>query len=310
MKISIVIPAFNEEGNIVALYEKLLTVLPADMAWEIIFVDDGSKDRTLQVIKDLRDRDDRVFYLSFSRNFGHQLALKCGLDFSSGDAVISLDADLQHPPELIPQMIQKWKEGFDVIYTIRKDRDANSKSTSSKGFYKLMNWLSDVRIESGAADFRLLDKRIIEIIRNNKEQHLFLRGFISWVGFRQFSFDYTPKARFSGKTKYSYRKMISFAINGITSFSIKPLRFSILLGILISAIAFGYAFYAIYAALFTEWTVPGWASVLVSVQLIGGIQLVILGVIGEYLGKLFMQSKNRPNYIVRESALPPVIHER
>lgn len=310
MKISIVIPAFNEEGNIVALYEKLLTVLPADMAWEIIFVDDGSKDRTLQVIKDLRDRDDRVFYLSFSRNFGHQLALKCGLDFSSGDAVISLDADLQHPPELIPQMIQKWKEGFDVIYTIRKDRDANSKSTSSKGFYKLMNWLSDVRIESGAADFRLLDKRIIEIIRNNKEQHLFLRGFISWVGFRQFSFEYTPEVRFSGNTKYSYRKMISFAINGITSFSIKPLRFSILLGILISAIAFGYAFYAMYAALFTDWTVPGWASVLVSVQLIGGIQLVILGVIGEYLGKLFMQSKNRPNYIVRESALPPVIHER
>ena len=304
MKVSVVIPAFNEENNILPLAKQLKDVLPD--TFEVLFVDDGSTDSTLDVLKQLHQEDNRFRYLSFSRNFGHQNAIKCGIDYATGECIITMDADLQHPPSLIPEMISKWKEGYDIVYTQRLEEKEISffKRCSSSFFYSIMNKLSDVKLDPGSADFRLVDQRVAEIIRNTNESNLFIRGFVSWMGFRQYRITYHAASRHSGKTKYSFRKMISFALNGITSFSIKPLRFSIVMGMLISFFAFIYAMYAVVLYMFfPERAVAGWASVLVSVLFMGGIQLLFLGVLGEYLGKLFMQSKNRPTYIVKEKSL-------
>ena len=304
MKVSVVIPAFNEENNILPLTKQLKEVLQDD--FEVLFVDDGSTDSTLDVLKQLHQEDNRFRYLSFSRNFGHQNAIKCGIDHATGECIITMDADLQHPPSLIPDMISKWKEGYDIVYTQRVEEKEISffKRFSSALFYSIMNKLSEVKLDPGTADFRLVDQRVAEIIRNTNESNLFIRGFVSWMGFRQYRLTYHASPRHSGKTKYSFRKMFSFALNGITSFSIKPLRFSIVMGMLISFFAFIYAMYAVVLYIFfPERAVAGWASVLVSVLFMGGIQLLFLGVLGEYLGKLFMQSKNRPTYIVKEKSL-------
>jgi dolichol-phosphate mannosyltransferase len=306
MKISVIIPAFNESGNIIPLVTRLNEVLNEYPDRQILFIDDGSTDNSLQILHQLHQQDNRIGYISFSRNFGHQHALRCGIDYADGDCVISMDGDLQHPPELIPEMIKKWQEGYDIVYTQRTEEEGIGvfKKMTSALFYKLMNYLSDVTLEPGTADFRLLDARVANVIRNSHEQGLFVRGFISWMGFRQYKITYRAAPRYSGSTKYSIRKMLSFALNGITSFSIKPLRFSIIAGALISALAFVYAMYAVMLYLFyPEKAVPGWASVLVSVLFIGGIQLLFLGVLGEYLGKLFMQAKQRPGYIIKESSI-------
>lgn len=305
MKISVIIPVFNESGNIIPLTTKLNKVLNEYPNRQLLFIDDGSTDDTLQILRQLHQQDNRIQYISFSRNFGHQHALRCGIDHADGNCVISMDGDLQHPPELIPEMIKKWQEGFDIVYTQRIEEQGikSFKKLTSALFYKLMNSLSDVTIEPGTADFRLLDARVASLIRNSHEQNLFIRGFVSWLGFKQYKITYSPAPRHSGTTKYSFRKMLSFALNGITSFSIKPLRFSIFAGIFISIMAFVYAMYAIILYLFyPEKAVPGWASVLVSVLFIGGIQLLFLGVLGEYLGKLFMQAKQRPGYIIKETS--------
>ena len=303
-KISIVIPTYNEEGNIETIVEKLISILSNYSDYEIIFVDDGSEDNTLKVLKKLQKQEKSIKYISFSRNFGHQFALKAGMDFSSGDCVISLDADLQHPPGLIPSLIDKWQEGYEIVYTIRNDDPKLSflKRKSARIFYKIINSLSNIKIDQGTADFRLLDRSVVDILININEYSLFLRGIISWLGFRSYGIHYLPGERFWGKTKYSTKKMISFAINGITSFSIKPLRISILLGSFISVASFCYGLFAILLKFFTDKAITGWTSLLISVLFIGGIQLIILGIIGEYLGKLFIQSKGRPNYIIREKS--------
>lgn len=306
MKISVIIPVFNESGNIIPMTTRLNEVLNEYPNWQILFIDDGSTDNSLQILRQLHQQDNRIQFISFSRNFGHQHALRCGIDHADGNCVISIDGDLQHPPELIPEMIKKWQEGFDIVYTQRIDEEGikSFKKITSALFYKLMNSLSDVTIEPGTADFRLLDARVASVVRNSHEQNLFVRGFVSWMGFRQFKITYSASPRHSGTTKYSFRKMLSFALNGITSFSIKPLRFSIFAGMLISIMAFVYAMYAIMLYLFyPQKAVPGWASVLVSVLFIGGIQLLFLGVLGEYLGKLFMQAKQRPGYIIKEASI-------
>jgi len=305
MKISIVVPSYNEENNVIILGKRLKEVLVALGDFEVIFVDDGSSDGTLSQLINLHQEDKRFRYYSFSRNFGHQQALRCGMEYATGDCVISMDADLQHPPELIPELVSKWKEGYDIVFTQRTEEDNLSffKKFTSGIFYRLMNRLSDVDLEEGTADFRLVDKKAVDVIRNASESNLFMRGFISWIGFKQYKITYKAALRHSGTTKYSIRKMMGFALNGITSFSIKPLRFSIFAGLLISALAFFYAIYAIILYLFfPEKAVAGWASVLVSVLFMGGIQLLFLGVIGEYLGKLFIQSKNRPHYIIQASS--------
>jgi len=303
--ISVVIPAYNEEGNIEVLYEKLVAVLKNYSPYEIIFVDDGSDDSTLTKVKQIARADKSVKYISLSRNFGHQNALRAGLDHAHGDCVISMDADLQHPPVLIPKMISRWQNGYDIVLTRRSDIETKSflKKWSSKLFYWFMNKLSGLDIESGAADFRLLDKRVVQIIRNVDETNLFLRGFVNWVGFKRCFLEYVPNQRFSGTTKYSYKKMISLAVQGITSFSVTPLHFLALFGCIISIFSGLYAIYALFMYFFTDMVTPGWTSVIASVLFIGGIQLIALGIVAEYVGKIFIEQKRRPNYIVKEKKL-------
>jgi dolichol-phosphate mannosyltransferase len=244
--------------------------------------------------------------LSFSRNFGHQNALKAGLDYASGDCIISMDGDMQHPPEMIPRMIEIWEnEKADIVYTIRKDEQEKVglfKKTTSRLFYKLLNKIADISMEPGSADFRLLDKSVADIIKKFPENPLFFRGIIPWVGFKQIPIEYIPHKRFWGKTKYSLKKMISFAITGILSFSIKPLLISIYIGIILSFLSFCYGIYAIITKFFTDNNVSGWTSIVSIISFIGGIQLIVLGVIGTYLGKLFIASKGRPMYIIKEKS--------
>ncbi|MDA3779781.1 MAG: glycosyltransferase family 2 protein, partial [Bacteroidales bacterium] len=302
-KLSLVIPCYNEENNISFLYKNLIHFIK-EYSYEIIFIDDGSTDGTLSKIKSLSKEHQNIKYLSLSRNFGHQNALKAGYDYSSGDCVISLDADSQHPAYLIKDMISKWQDNYDVVYTIRNDNNTKFfKKYSSKLFYKLINKLSDTKIRQGAADFRLLDKKLINEIRKLDENYLFIRGLISWLGFKQVAIYYNPEQRHSGETKYSTKKMLKLASSGITAFSTKPLKVSIYLGFFIAIFAFLYALYAIYIASFTSKALPGWTSTIVSVLFIGGIQLFMIGILGEYLGKLFIENKKRPNYIINENNL-------
>jgi dolichol-phosphate mannosyltransferase len=304
-EISIVIPTYCEEGNIVELYEQLqLELSKIDVqSFEIIYVNDGSHDDSLRNIKELTTKDERVKFIHFSRNFGHQNALRAGLDFAKGDAVISMDADLQHPPELISTLIEHWRAGNKVVYTKRKDTNDLSffKKLTSKMFYKLVNYLSETKLEEGTADFRLLDRSVVEALKNFNENNLFYRGIIPGLGFKQYGLEYIPNERFSGITKYTFSKMVRFALTGITSSSAKPLYFSIYLGAFLALCSFFYALYAIYVSIFTTEAVAGWTSTIASILFIGGIQLMMLGIVGIYLGKLFSESKKRPNYIIEES---------
>lgn len=307
MKVSVVVPSFNEEGNVIILAEKLAKVFAEiGCAYEVIFVDDGSSDLTLERLQTLHESNPHVHYLSFSRNFGHQCALKAGLDHAQGDCVISLDADMQHPPELIPEMITKWKEGYDIVYTKRlvDKKLPFLKRLTSQAFYQLINFLSDIQIEDGTADFRLMDRSAVEVFKQLPERDLFVRGMIKWIGFKQYKIDYQPHERFSGKTKYSFRKMLRLAMAGITSFSVKPLRLAGLVGFSLSAVSFIYGLLALYGYFFAKWNISGWTSLAVGIMFIGGMQLIMLGIMGEYIGKLFMQAKQRPLYIVRKSSLP------
>lgn len=303
--ISVIVPAYNESGNIKTIAQKISEEVGKTDPYEIIFVDDGSSDSTLDEIKEAAKNDSSIKYISFSRNFGHQKALKAGLDHARGDCVISMDADMQHPPELIPELITKWREGYDVVYTIRKDIEGIGffKRTTSRIFYKFINSISNVDIPLGAADFRLLDKKVVNELRTFKEDSPFIRGIVSWLGFKQTGIDYEPQNRHSGSTKYTLRKMVSFAIHGITSFSIVPLRASVIFGLFVSFCSFLYTVYALYAKFYAQTTIPGWTSILISVLFLGGIQLIFLGLIGEYLGKMFIETKNRPNYVIKDKSL-------
>ena len=301
--ISLVIPCFNEEKNVELLLNELQASLPQKYQYEIIFVDDGSYDNTLNELRRLKQEHPSLKYISFSKNFGHQNAIKAGLDKSNGDAVVMMDGDLQHPPHVIPKLLEKWEEGYEIVYTQRRDDQKIGfvKKITARYFYKFMNYFSNLQIEENTADFRLLDRKVATIASNLQEQDLFWRGLIFWMGFKKAKITYQAKERKYGKTKYPFTKMLGFAINGITSFSTKPLRYAIFLGIFMSFLAALYALYALTLFIFTDRSIAGWTSTVLSITFIGGIQLIILGVIGEYLGKLFMQSKNRPHYIVKET---------
>jgi dolichol-phosphate mannosyltransferase len=307
IELSVIIPTFNEEGNIALLIQRLEATMTGMgcTSYEYVFIDDGSTDQSLENIKQARLENKQVQYLQFSKNFGHQHALKAGLDHARGEAVISLDADLQHPPALIADMVQLWRAGAEVVYTRRQDKQNVGffKKMSAKAFYWLANRLSEVPIEEGTADFRLLDRKVVSAIKSFKESHLFLRGLIPTLGFKQVALDYQPAARFSGQSKYSLAKMFHFAINGITSSSAKPLYFSIYLGLFFAFLAFVYGCYAIYIAVFTDSAITGWTSLIASVLFIGGIQMILIGIVGIYLGKLFVQSKQRPTYIIKENSI-------
>ena len=301
--VSVVIPCFNEAGNIRVLYDQLAPILASYPTRELLFVDDGSKDETVGLVEALSKKDATVKLIQLSRNFGHQAALKAGLDSAKGDCVISLDADLQHPPELIPDLIRKWQEGHEVVFTQREE-DPNlswMKRATSKLFYRLAQKLTSVQILQGTADFRLLDREVVDVLKQLDESYLFIRGLVSWVGFKQTSISYKPQSRFAGESNYTYRKMFSLALSGITSFSIKPLQLSMLLGLFIASLAGIYGLYVIYIFAFTDQAMPGWASTTASVLFIGGVQLIMLGVLGEYVGKGFMEGKRRPTYIIRKN---------
>lgn len=300
--ISIVVPSYNESENVVVLADALKKNLK-DQQFEIIFVNDGSSDSTLESIKKLSDTHDFVRYLSFSRNFGHQAALRAGLRSAKGHAVISMDADMQHPPELLPELIKNWKDGYDVVYTVRKDTDKTSlrKRATSRLFYKLLNFLSDLNMEEGAADFRLLDRKIVDIINAQQETDIFLRGYIHWIGFRQKAIDYVPADRFSGTSKYTLKKMVGLAGKGVTQFSVKPLRLSFGLAFIAFALSIFYVVYAVAVAV-SGGAIHGWLSLVTLFVFLQGVQFLLLGLVGEYLGRTFMQTKHRPEYIVADSS--------
>ncbi|RYY07258.1 MAG: glycosyltransferase [Sphingobacteriaceae bacterium] len=309
--VSVVIPSFNEEGNVKTLALKLIAIfqnLPYN--YEVIFVDDGSSDHTLYKLKSLSSLNENFFYLEFSRNFGHQNALKAGYDHASGDCVICMDSDMQHPPELIPEFLEKWEEGFDVVYTTRQYADEGTyfKRKTSDLYYRILNSMSDTKLEKGTADFRLIDRKVVNVLTQLPENGLFMRGLIRWLGFKQFAINYVCDPRFSGQSKYTFKRMVNFAIEGLTAFSVRPLNIAIGIGLFFSIAAIAFMPY-IFVSYFTGHAVSGWASLMATVVFFGGMQLMVLGIIGMYLGKLFMQAKQRPNYIVRSSNLVKINHD-
>lgn len=304
-KITIIIPVFNEAENVPLMYNALTPVLESlPYNYEIIYVDDGSKDGSLAAVKYISSTNDSVKYISLSRNFGHQNALKAGFDQADGDAVITMDGDLQHPPPVIIEMLALWEAGNDIVYTIRKDHleIPKMKRKTSDMFYNMLNSLSDIELEKGTADFRLMDKKVVSVVKDIHETDLFWRGLVKWLGFTQIGIEYEPGLRIQGKSKYSYRKMIEFALKGITSFSTKPLTLAIYIGLFCSALSFLYIPYALIS-IYMGRALSGWASIIVTVAFFSGIQLMILGIIGMYLGKAFMQNKQRPHYIIKSSNL-------
>ncbi len=305
MELSVIIPIYNESTNINTLYERLSAVcdkITADR--EFIFINDGSIDDSLQKVKALHENDSRIKYINFSRNFGHQIAVTAGLDKCKGNAIVIIDADLQDPPELIEQMYHKWKhEDFQVVYAKRRRRKGESflKLLTAKMFYRILSSITSVSIPVDTGDFRLIDKKIVSYLKQMPEQQKFLRGQISWIGFNQTYIEYDRDERYGGKTGYTYRKMIRFALDGITSFSDFPLKFATLAGFFVSAVAFIIILYSIYQRYFGDNYQTGWASLMISILFLGGIQLIGIGIIGEYISRISKNVKQRPLYIIADS---------
>ncbi|MCX7028172.1 MAG: glycosyltransferase family 2 protein [Spirochaetes bacterium] len=310
MLVSIVVPVLDEKENLEPLAQAVDSALLPAWDYELIFVDDGSHDGSLEVLRHLVSGNRRLGYISFSRNFGHQTALKAGIEAARGGCVITMDGDFQHPPALLPSILEAWKPGIEVVATIRNEAPRGSsgrpsflKRKTSRLFYALANAFSGQRLEPGSADFRLLSRKAADIIVSMRERELFLRGAVPWMGLPTATVTYEAAPRRSGSTKYSFAKMWTLALDGMTSFGVRPLRLASIAGAFISLAGFVYALYALCMRLFTSRTVEGWTSLLVSVLIVGGIQLLCLGLVGEYLGKLFIEAKGRPGYIVKESFL-------
>jgi polyisoprenyl-phosphate glycosyltransferase len=306
--LSIVVPLYNEAGNVATLLERLGALtqrLQADIDCEIVLVNDGSSDATAAIVRDQMTRRSNIVLVNLSRNFGHQLAATAGLEIASGDAIVLMDGDLQDPPELIEAFLKKWREGYDVVYAVRRARPGESrfKLLTAGAFYRIINRLTKIKIPLDAGDFRLMSRRVVEALRRSPERHRFLRGMVSWVGFNQTAIEYDRDVRYTGTTKYPITKMIRFAMDGITSFSDIPLRFASYLGFTVSAAAFIYALIVISFKLFSlkppAYT-PGWASTIVAVLFLGGVQLMSLGILGEYLGRVYDEVKGRPLYLISD----------
>ena len=302
-KISLVIPMYYEEQVAEECYKRVSKVLKElkDYDYEIIFVNDGSKDKTLTILEEIAKKDKNVKVISFSRNFGHQAAVTAGLKYVTGDAIVIMDADLQDPPELVPDMLKKWEEGYEVIYGKRKTREGESafKLLTAKAFYSTLNKLSDVEIPKDTGDFRLVDRKVVDVINSLPEHNKFLRGLFSWVGFKQYSYEYERKERFAGKTKYPLKKMLKLAQDGILSFSTKPLKIVGGFGILSVIISICILIYSILSFAF-KWNnlTPGWTSIMCTITFLGGVILISLWMIGEYIARIYDETKQRPQYIV------------
>jgi len=301
--LSVVVPVFNEVDGIDAFYERAKAVCEglSDLDHEILFVDDGSTDGSLEVLEGLSRSDPAVRVVKFSRNFGHQIAITAGVDHAEGDAVVVIDADLQDPPETIADFVEKWREGHDVVYGVRESRDGETRAKlwTATAFYRLLRRFTNVEIPVDVGDFRLMSRRSAQVLRGMREKDRFVRGLVSWMGFTQVGVPYRRDARHAGETKYPYRKMVKFAVDGITSFSSAPLKLASWLGYLASGLAFLYL-----ATVFVQKamgaTIQGWATIMVAVLFLGGVQLICIGIIGEYIGRIFNEIKPRPMYVVEE----------
>ena len=300
--VTILVPAYNEEDVLNMLYDRLSQLMNSttNYDFEILFINDGSKDNTLNIMKELREHDKRVCYLNLSRNFGKEIAMIAGLDYAKGDAVIIIDADLQDPPELIPEMLKYWEEGYDDVYARRKSRRGESwlKKFTSKMYYKTLQSVTRIEIQKDTGDFRLLDRRCVEALKQFRESQRYTKGLFSWIGYNKKEILYDRDPRAAGKTKWNYKKLIDLSIDGLTSFTTAPLRWSAIIGLLVSLCGFIYMLVIILKTLISGVDVPGYASIMVVTLFLGGIQLIFLGVIGEYLGRAFYETKNRPIYFV------------
>ena len=302
--LSIVVPMLNEETNVREMYQRCSkTMMDSALTYEIIFVDDGSTDGTLKRLKEIASQDDKVKVLALSRNFGHQLAVTAGLEHALGDAVVVMDGDLQDPPELILDMIDKWRQGYQVVYAKRRGRKGEGifKKGTAFLFYRILRLLTTTQVPTDTGDFRLLDRAVVDALKDIGERNRFIRGLVSWVGFRQTGVEFQREERLSERTKFPTRKMIRFALNAIFSFSDKPLKIATFLGVISSALGFVMILWGLYSKFFMpETTVRGWTSVFVAVLFLGGVQLFAIGIIGEYISRIYDESKGRPLYIVSE----------
>ena len=318
--LSVVLPIYNEEQVIPEMYRRMTTVLEnMGEPYELVLVNDGSRDRSYELLHELHVRDSRVRVINFARNFGHQVAITAGMDYARGDAVVVIDADLQDPPEVIAQMMEKWREGYQVVYGVRTEREGETwfKLATANLFYRLMNSITTVDIPLDAGDFRLMDRAVIQTLRAMREKRRFMRGLSAWVGFKQTPLPYRREARFAGETKYPLKKMLRFATDGITNFSLLPLQFATYMGFASAFLALVGLIVAVIGRLFWPGALLGQATTLVSVLFIGGVQLISLGILGEYLGRIYEEVKGRPLYIVAEALgyqqdtpLPPRLGER
>ena len=310
MDLSVVIPIYNEAANIGALYERLGRVLAGlPGRHELIFVNDGSRDNSLELLLALAARDGRVRYIDLSRNFGHQIAVTAGLDAAAGAAVVIIDADLQDPPELIPELYQKLHEGYEVVYAKRRSRQGESvaKKFTARLFYRLLARITHISIPVDTGDFRVISRKVVEGLKRMPEQNKFLRGQISWIGYRQTFVEYDRAERAGGETGYTYAKMLRLALDGITAFSDAPLKAATISGFVVSGIAFLVVLYTLYARFVTHDYEPGWASLMVSILFLGGVQLIAVGIIGEYISRLSANVRQRPLYIVSDSNTGPFV---
>jgi dolichol-phosphate mannosyltransferase len=302
--LSVIIPIYNEEANIPALYERLRGVLdPMALRYEFIFINDGSRDQSLRLVQTLALRDERVRFIDFSRNFGHQIAVTAGLDLAAGEAVVIIDADLQDPPELIGPLYQKLKEGYEVVYAKRRSRQGESvaKKLTAKLFYRLLASITHISIPVDTGDFRIISRKVVDALKSMPEQNKFIRGQISWIGYRQTYVEYDRAERAGGETGYTYRKMIRLALDGITGFSDAPLKAATISGFVVSAVAFMVMLYTLFARFVTGDYEPGWASLMISILFLGGVQLIAVGIIGEYIARLSANVRQRPLYIISDT---------
>ena len=309
MELSVIIPIYNEETNIGELYRRLLSVLePMALpgGFELIFINDGSRDQSLPMLLNLAARDQRVRYIDFSRNFGHQIAVTAGLDRAAGEAVVIIDADLQDPPELIPLLYAKMRTGYEVVYAKRRSRqgDSAAKKLTARLFYRLLASITHISIPVDTGDFRIISRKVVEGLRLMPEQNKFIRGQISWIGYRQTFIEYDRAERAGGETGYTYRKMVRLALDGITAFSDAPLKVATIGGFMVSGVAFLVGIYTLYSRFVTHDYQPGWPSLMVSILFLGGVQLISVGIIGEYIARLSANVRQRPLYLVSDTNIP------
>ena len=304
IRYSIVAPCYNEAGNLHELHRQITAVMEqTGEPWELVLVNDGSTDNTAEIMSELNAIDPKVHYIDFARNFGHQIAVTAGMDYAQGDVVILIDSDLQDPPELILKMIEKWRQGYKVVYAVRSERKGESwfKLATAKLFYRLISRITDINIPLDTGDFRLMDRQVVDTMKQMKERHRFIRGLTSWVGFKQTGVRYVRQERFAGETNYPFRKMVKFALDAVTGFSYFPLQMATYLGFMIAALSGLGMVGVILARLFGNQAFLGQATTLVMVLFLGGVQLISLGIIGEYLGRIYNEVRGRPMYVVNKA---------